>query len=123
MSGRRRVDFHGVVLTLMWLAATGALVAYVAALLWHLSPVGLSMARLPASPLGHAADGSAGRGATAGAPGPDMGRGQTVGNLLGAALGYALPMAVVFVRRDWEHAVGAHYAINVLPWVLALLAN
>ena len=52
-----------------------------------------------------------------------LAHGQTVGNLLGAGLGYGLPMAVVFVRRDWEHAVGAHHAINFAPWVLALLAN
>ena len=52
-----------------------------------------------------------------------LAHGQTVGNLLGAGLGYGLPMAVVFVRRDWEHAVGAHYAINFAPWVVALLAS
>ena len=27
---------------------------------------------------------------------------------------YGLPMAVIFARRDWEHAVGAHYMINML---------
>jgi hypothetical protein len=31
---------------------------------------------------------------------------------------YGLPMAVVFARRDWEHAVGAHYMINMIPWVM-----
>jgi hypothetical protein len=52
-----------------------------------------------------------------------LAHGQTVGNLLGAGLGYGLPMAIVFVRRDWEHAVGAHYATNFAPWVMALLAR
>jgi hypothetical protein len=31
---------------------------------------------------------------------------------------YGLPMAVVFARRDWEHAVGAHYMINMIPWMM-----
>jgi len=30
-------------------------------------------------------------------------------------------MAVVFARRDWEHAVGAHYMVNMIPWVMILL--
>ena len=34
---------------------------------------------------------------------------------------YGLPMAVIFARRDWEHAVGAHYMINMLPWVMVFL--
>jgi hypothetical protein len=45
-----------------------------------------------------------------------------VGNLLGAGLGYGLPMAVIFARRDWDHAVGAHYMINMMPWLAAWLA-
>ena len=52
-----------------------------------------------------------------------LAHGQTVGNLLGGGLGYGLPLAVVFVWRDWEHAVGAHYATNFAPWVMALLAS
>ena len=52
-----------------------------------------------------------------------LGHGQTWGNLLGAGLGYGLPMAVVFARRDWEHAVGAHYMINMVPWLMALRAG
>ena len=31
---------------------------------------------------------------------------------------YGAPMAVVFIRRDWEHAVGAHYMINMPSWVV-----
>jgi hypothetical protein len=34
---------------------------------------------------------------------------------------YGLPMAVVFVRRDWEHAVGAHYMINMIPTLMVFL--
>lgn len=34
---------------------------------------------------------------------------------------YGLPMAVVFARRDWEHAVGAHYMINMIPWGIVFL--
>jgi len=33
-------------------------------------------------------------------------------SLLITGLLYGLPMAVIFARRDWEHAVGAHYMIN-----------
>jgi len=41
--------------------------------------------------------------------------------LLVTGLLYGLPMAVIFARRDWEHAVGAHYVINMLPWVMVFL--
>lgn len=34
---------------------------------------------------------------------------------------YGLPMAVVFVTQDWEHAVGAHYMINFVPWLMVFL--
>ena len=36
---------------------------------------------------------------------------------------YGAPMAVVFARRDWEHAVGAHYMINMPSWVVAYLGT
>lgn len=52
-----------------------------------------------------------------------LGHGKTMGDLLGAGLGFGLPIGVVFVRRDWEHAVGAHYMINLVPWWMALLAT
>jgi hypothetical protein len=42
-------------------------------------------------------------------------------NFLVTGLLYGLPMAVVFARRDWEHAVGAHYMINFIPWVMVFL--
>ena len=44
-------------------------------------------------------------------------------NFLVTGLLYGLPMAVVFARRDWEHAVGAHYMINLIPWVMVFLEN
>jgi hypothetical protein len=34
---------------------------------------------------------------------------------------FGLPMAVVFARRDWEHAVGAHYMINMIPTLMVFL--
>lgn len=34
---------------------------------------------------------------------------------------YGLPMAVIFTRRDWEHAVGAHYMINMIPTLMVFL--
>jgi hypothetical protein len=34
---------------------------------------------------------------------------------------YGVPMAVVFVTRDWEHAVGAHYMVNFVPWGMVFL--
>jgi len=41
--------------------------------------------------------------------------------LLITGLLYGLPMAVIFARRDWEHAVGAHYMINMIPTLMVLL--
>jgi hypothetical protein len=34
---------------------------------------------------------------------------------------YGLPLAVTFARRDWEHAVGAHYMINLIPTLMVFL--
>jgi hypothetical protein len=36
---------------------------------------------------------------------------------------YGLPMATIFARRDWEHAVGAHYMINMIPTLLVFLES
>ena len=36
---------------------------------------------------------------------------------------FGLPMAVVFTRRDWEHAVGAHYMINMIPTLMVFLES
>ena len=50
-----------------------------------------------------------------------LGHGRTLDRFLTTGLLYGLPMAVVFVRRDWEHAVGAHYMINMIPWVMVFV--
>jgi len=42
-------------------------------------------------------------------------------NLLITGLLFGLPMAVIFARRDWEHAVGAHYMINMIPTLMVFL--
>jgi hypothetical protein len=42
-------------------------------------------------------------------------------NFLITGLLYSVPMAVIFVRRDWEHAVGAHYMINMIPTLMVFL--
>jgi hypothetical protein len=42
-------------------------------------------------------------------------------NLLITGLLYGLPMGIIFVRRDWEHAVGAHYMINMIPTLMVFL--
>jgi hypothetical protein len=47
-----------------------------------------------------------------------LGHGRTLERFLTTGLLYGLPMAAVFVRRDWEHAVGAHYMVNMIPWVM-----
>jgi len=40
---------------------------------------------------------------------------QTIYGFLVTGLLYGSTMAAVFARRDWEHAVGAHYMINMIP--------
>ncbi len=47
--------------------------------------------------------------------------GRTLERFLTTGLLYGVPMAAVFVRRDWEHAVGAHYMINMIPWLVVFL--
>jgi hypothetical protein len=42
-------------------------------------------------------------------------------NLLKTGLLCGLPMAVILARRDWEHAVGAHYMINMIPTLMVFL--
>ena len=34
---------------------------------------------------------------------------------------YGLPLAVAFVKRDWEHTIGAHYMINMIPTLMVFL--
>jgi len=50
-----------------------------------------------------------------------LGHGRSVHNFLTTGLLYGLPMAVVFARRDLEHAVGTHYMVNLIPVVIVFL--
>jgi hypothetical protein len=50
-----------------------------------------------------------------------LGHGRTFESFLTTGLLYGLPMAVIFARRDWEHAMGAHYMVNMIPWVMVFL--
>jgi hypothetical protein len=50
-----------------------------------------------------------------------LGHGREVDTFITTGFLYGLPMAVVFVKRDWEHAVGAHYMINMVSWLMAFL--
>ncbi len=52
-----------------------------------------------------------------------LGHGRNMNNFLTTGLLYGLPMSVVFVRRDWEHSVGTHYMVNMIPWVMAFLES
>lgn len=50
-----------------------------------------------------------------------LSHGRTWKHFVFTGLCYGVPMAVVFATRDWEHAVGAHYMVNFVPWVTAFL--
>ncbi|UCD36953.1 MAG: CPBP family intramembrane metalloprotease [Fidelibacterota bacterium] len=52
-----------------------------------------------------------------------LGHGRTLDTFLTTGLLYGVPLAVVFARRDWEHAIGAHYMINMIPWAMVFLQN
>lgn len=52
-----------------------------------------------------------------------LGHGRNLDKFLTTGMLYGVPLAVVFVRRDWEHAVGAHYMINMIPWLAVFLAR
>lgn len=52
-----------------------------------------------------------------------LGHGRNLDRFLTTGLLYGLPMAVIFVRRDWEHSVGAHYMVNMIPWLMAFLES
>jgi hypothetical protein len=45
----------------------------------------------------------------------------TIERFLITGLLYGVPLATTFARRDWEHAVGAHYMVNMIPWVMVFL--
>jgi hypothetical protein len=50
-----------------------------------------------------------------------LGHGHTLERFLTTGLLYGVPYAVIFARRDWEHAVGAHYMVNMIPWMMVFL--
>ena len=50
-----------------------------------------------------------------------LGHGRTLNRFLTTGLLYGLPMAAIFARRNWEHAVGAHYVVNMIPWLMVFL--
>jgi hypothetical protein len=50
-----------------------------------------------------------------------LGHGRTWSHFWSTGLCYGLPMAIVFASRDWEHAVGAHYMVNMIPWAMVFL--
>jgi hypothetical protein len=50
-----------------------------------------------------------------------LGHGLSLHNFLTTGLLYGLPMAVIFARRDWEHAVGTHYMVNFVPVAIVFL--
>lgn len=52
-----------------------------------------------------------------------LGHDLTLERFLVTGLLYGVPMAAVFARRDWEHAVGAHYMINMIPTVWVFLES
>lgn len=46
-----------------------------------------------------------------------LGHGWTFDSFFTTGLLYGLPMAAAFSQRDWEHAVGGHYMVNMIPMV------
>lgn len=50
-----------------------------------------------------------------------VGHGLTLDHLLTTGFLYGVPFATVFAKRDLEHAVGAHYMVNLVPAVVAFL--
>lgn len=50
-----------------------------------------------------------------------FGHGRTLERFLTTGLLYGVPMAAIFAKRDWEHAIGAHFMINMIPWAMVFL--
>ncbi len=40
------------------------------------------------------------------------------GNLIVTGLLYGLPMSFIYVKRNLEYAIGAHFMINMIPWLM-----
>jgi len=49
--------------------------------------------------------------------------GLTVDHFLTTGLLFGVPFAAIFAKRDWEHAVGAHYMVNMIPTLVALISH
>lgn len=49
--------------------------------------------------------------------------GRDLEGILTTGLLFGVPFGVVFARRDWEHAVGAHYIVNMIPTLAVFLEN
>ena len=48
-----------------------------------------------------------------------VGHGFTPDNFWTTGILYGVPFAATFAKRDWEHAVGAHYMVNMIPALVA----
>jgi len=48
-----------------------------------------------------------------------VGHGFTPDNFWTTGILYGVPVAATFAKRDWEHAVGAHYMVNMIPALVA----
>jgi len=48
-----------------------------------------------------------------------VGHGFTLDNFWTTGLLFGVPFAATFAKRDWEHAVGAHYMVNMIPALVA----
>ena len=52
-----------------------------------------------------------------------LGHERSLDTFLTTGLLYGVPMAAIFVRRDFEHSVGAHYMVNMIPWIIVFLGK
>ena len=52
-----------------------------------------------------------------------VGHGFTPDHFWTTGLLYGVPFAATFAKRDWEHAVGAHYMVNMIPALVAFFLN
>jgi len=50
-----------------------------------------------------------------------VGHARTLDHFMTTGLLYGVPLASIFAKRDWEHAVGAHYMVNMIPALIAFL--
>jgi len=48
-----------------------------------------------------------------------VGHGLTPDHFWTTGLLYGVPFAATYAKRDWEHAVGAHYMVNMIPALVA----